>query len=216
MFERFTPQARRVVVRSQDTARELNHNYIGTEHLLLALLEEREGIAPQVLGSLGVSLIEARTQVEEIIGRGTEVTSGALPFTPRAKKVLELSLREALQLGPRLGHRDIGPEHLLLGLIREGDGVASRVLTKLGADMDRARTAVVQLLEEVPAEEPAGKRPLQAVVNSLEGENRRLRAEVDHLRRLLLELGAEGSDVVPEEPPDAPPEEPPEVSPSED
>ena len=142
MFERFTDRARRVVVLAQEEARMLNHNYIGTEHILLGLIHEGEGVAAKGLESLGISLEGVRSQVEEIIGQGQQAPSGHIPFTPRAKKVLELSLREALQLG----HNYIGTEHILLGLIREGEGVAAQVLVKLGADLNRVRQQVIQLL----------------------------------------------------------------------
>ena len=142
MFERFTDRARRVVVLAQEEARLLNHNYIGTEHILLGLIHEGEGVAAQALESLGISLEAVRSQVEEIIGQGTSSPSGHIPFTPRAKKVLELSLREALQLG----HNYIGTEHVLLGLIREGEGVAAQVLVKLGADLSKVRQEVIQQL----------------------------------------------------------------------
>src|ERR687892_349365 len=142
MFERFTDRARRVVVLAQEEARMLNHNYIGTEHILLGLIHEGEGVAAKALESLGISLEAVRQQVEEIIGQGQQAPSGHIPFTPRAKKVLELSLREALQLG----HNYIGTEHILLGLIREGEGVAAQVLVKLGADLGRVRQQVIQLL----------------------------------------------------------------------
>jgi ATP-dependent Clp protease ATP-binding subunit ClpC len=142
MFERFTDRARRVVVLAQEEARMLNHNYIGTEHILLGLIHEGEGVAAKALESLGISLEGVREQVEEIIGQGQNAPAGHIPFTPRAKKVLELSLREALQLG----HNYIGTEHILLGLIREGEGVAAQVLQKLGADLNRVRTQVIQLL----------------------------------------------------------------------
>src|SRR5437762_3406210 len=143
MFERFTDRARRVVVLAQEEARMLNHNYIGTEHILLGLIHEGEGVAAKALESLGISLEGVRQQVEEIIGQGQQAPSGHIPFTPRAKKVLELSLREALQLG----HNYIGTEHILLGLIREGEGVAAQVLQKLGADLNRVRQQVIQLLQ---------------------------------------------------------------------
>ena len=126
MFERFTDRARRVVVLAQEEARMLSHNYIGTEHILLGLIHEGEGVAAKALESLDISLEAVRAQVEEIIGQGQQAPSGHIPFTPRAKKVLELSLREALQLG----HSYIGTEHILLGLIREGEGVAAQVLQK--------------------------------------------------------------------------------------
>jgi ATP-dependent Clp protease ATP-binding subunit ClpC len=142
MFERFTERARRVVVLAQEEARMLNHNYIGTEHILLGLIREGSGVAAKALESLGISLEAVRQQVKEIIGRGQQSPSGHIPFTPRAKKVLELSLREA----QALGHNYIGTEHILLGLIREGSGVAAQVLVKLGADLNRTRQQVVQLL----------------------------------------------------------------------
>jgi ATP-dependent Clp protease ATP-binding subunit ClpC len=157
MFERFTDRARRVVVLAQEEARMLNHNYIGTEHILLGLIHEGEGVAAKALEALGISLEAVRSQVEEIIGQGQQAPSGHIPFTPRAKKVLELSLREALQLG----HNYIGTEHILLGLIREGEGVAAQVLVKLGADLNRVRQQVIQLLsgyqgkEAVSASGPA-------------------------------------------------------------
>ncbi len=159
MFERFTDRARRVVVLAQEEARLLNHNYIGTEHILLGLIHEGEGVAAKALEQLGISLEAVRTQVEEIIGQGGSSPSGHIPFTPRAKKVLELSLREALQLG----HNYIGTEHILLGLIREGEGVAAQVLVKLGADLSRVRQQVIQLLsgyagkEGAPAGGPSGE-----------------------------------------------------------
>src|SRR6187549_641125 len=151
MFERFTDRARRVVVLAQEEARMLNHNYIGTEHILLGLIHEGEGVAAKALESLGISLDAVRQQVEEIIGQGQQAPSGHIPFTPRAKKVLELSLREALQLG----HNYIGTEHILLGLIREGEGVAAQVLVKLGADLNRVRQQVIQLLSGYQGKEPA-------------------------------------------------------------
>ncbi|HEX3732540.1 MAG TPA: ATP-dependent Clp protease ATP-binding subunit, partial [Mycobacteriales bacterium] len=151
MFERFTDRARRVVVLAQEEARMLNHNYIGTEHILLGLIHEGEGVAAKALESLGISLEGVRAQVEEIIGQGQQAPAGHIPFTPRAKKVLELSLREALQLG----HNYIGTEHILLGLIREGEGVAAQVLVKLGADLNRVRQQVLQLLSGYQGKEPA-------------------------------------------------------------
>ena len=154
MFERFTDRARRVVVLAQEEARLLNHNYIGTEHILLGLIHEGEGVAARALESMGISLESVRSQVVEIIGQGSQAPSGHIPFTPRAKKVLELSLREALQLG----HNYIGTEHILLGLIREGEGVAAQVLQQLGADLHKVRQTVIQLLSGVQGEEaaPAG------------------------------------------------------------
>ncbi len=142
LFERFTDRARRVVVLAQEEARLLNHSYIGTEHILLGLIHEGEGVAAKALESLSISLESVRAQVEEIIGQGGSSPSGHIPFTPRAKKVLELSLREALQLG----HNYIGTEHILLGLLREGEGVATQVLVKLGADLGKVRQQVIQLL----------------------------------------------------------------------
>ena len=142
MFERFTDRARRVVVLAQEEARILSHNYIGTEHILLGLLREGEGVAAKALQSLGLQLEAVRQQVEEIIGKGQHAPSGHIPFTPRAKKVLELSLREALQLG----HDYIGTEHILLGLLSEGEGVAAQVLVRLGADLKRVRQQVIQVL----------------------------------------------------------------------
>ncbi|SDJ36962.1 ATP-dependent Clp protease ATP-binding subunit ClpC [Actinokineospora alba] len=153
MFERFTDRARRVVVLAQEEARMLNHNYIGTEHILLGLIHEGEGVAAKALESLGIALEGVRQQVEEIIGQGQHAPSGHIPFTPRAKKVLELSLREALQLG----HNYIGTEHILLGLIREGEGVAAQVLVKLGADLNRVRQQVLQLLSGYQGGEKAAE-----------------------------------------------------------
>ena len=165
MFERFTDRARRVVVLAQEEARMLSHNYIGTEHILLGLIHEGDGIAAKALESLGISLEGVRAQVEEIIGQGQQAPSGHIPFTPRAKKVLELSLREALQLG----HNYIGTEHILLGLIREGEGVAAQVLQKLGADLNRVRQQVIQLLSGYQGKEAqaAGTAPEAAPSSSL-------------------------------------------------
>jgi ATP-dependent Clp protease ATP-binding subunit ClpC len=167
MFERFTDRARRVVVLAQEEARMLNHNYIGTEHILLGLIHEGEGVAAKALTSLGISLEAVRQQIEEIIGQGQQAPSGHIPFTPRAKKVLELSLREALQLG----HNYIGTEHILLGLIREGEGVAAQVLVRLGADLNRVRQQVVHLVGGAK-----GDRPTRIAT----GESVRLRAPGEH------------------------------------
>ena len=173
MFERFTDRARRVVVLAQEEARMLNHNYIGTEHILLGLIHEGEGVAAKGLESLGISLEAVRAQVEEIIGQGQQAPSGHIPFTPRAKKVLELSLREALQLG----HNYIGTEHILLGLIREGEGVAAQVLVKLGADLNRVRQQVIQLLSGYQGKEtvaqggPAEGTPATSLVLDQFGRN---------------------------------------------
>jgi ATP-dependent Clp protease ATP-binding subunit ClpA len=151
MFQRFTDRARRVVVLAQEEARMLGHDYIGTEHILLGLIREGEGVAARALESLGISLEAVRQQVEEIIGQGQGPQQGHIPFTPRAKKVLELSLREAQQLA----HNYIGTEHILLGLIAEGEGVAAQVLVKLGADLNRVRQQVIQLLRGYQGKEPA-------------------------------------------------------------
>jgi ATP-dependent Clp protease ATP-binding subunit ClpC len=163
VFERFTDRARRVVVLAQEEARMLNHNYIGTEHILLGLIHEGEGVAAKALESLGISLEGVRQQVEEIIGQGQTPPTGHIPFTPRAKKVLELSLREALQLG----HNYIGTEHILLGLIREGEGVAAQVLVKLGADLNKVRQQVIQLLSGYSGGKEAGQQGEAAPSGSL-------------------------------------------------
>jgi ATP-dependent Clp protease ATP-binding subunit ClpA len=151
MFERFTDRARRVVVLAQEEARLLNHDRIGTEHILLGLIREGEGVAASALNALGISLAAVRQEVEQVIGRGQQPPSGHIPFSPRAKEVLELSLREGMQLG----HNYIGTEHILLGLIREGEGVAAQVLVKLGANLNRVRQQVIQLLHgEQLSDEP--------------------------------------------------------------
>ena len=157
MFERFTDRARQVVALAQEEARMLNHGWIGTEHILLGLIHEGDGVAARSLESLGISLDAVRQQVEEIIGRGQQAPSGHIPFTPRAKKVLELSLRESLQLG----HNYIGTEHILLGLLREGDGVAAQVLVRLGADLNRVLRQVIQLLHGYQGQDAGseGSRP---------------------------------------------------------
>src|SRR6056300_737106 len=155
MFERFTDRARRVVVLAQEEARRLNHNYIGTEHILLGLIQEGEGHAAKALEELSINIDSVRSEVVEIIGEGQQSPSGHIPFTPRAKKVLELSLREALQLG----HNYIGTEHILLGLIREGEGVAAQVLVKLGADLSRVRQQVIQLLSGYQGGSSSGSAP---------------------------------------------------------
>jgi Clp amino terminal domain, pathogenicity island component len=159
-FERFTDRARRVVVLAQEEARLLGHDWIGTEHLLLGLLHEGEGVAAEALESLGISLERVRAEVEEIIGEGDAGPSGHIPFTPRAKKVLELSLREALQLG----HHHIGTEHVLLGLIREGEGIAAQVLVKVGAELERVRSAVLRLLSGSSPPEERGVAPRPTLV----------------------------------------------------
>jgi ATP-dependent Clp protease ATP-binding subunit ClpA len=162
MFERFTDRARRVVVLAQEEARLLNHNYIGTEHLLLGLAHEGQGVAAIALEQLGIRLEALRSRVKEIIGQGQSAPVGHIPFTPRAKKVLELSLREALDLG----HNYIGTEHILLGLVREGEGVAAQVLVKLGGDLSRVRQQVIQLLSGSAGgpEAATGMRPVPMTV----------------------------------------------------
>ncbi|MDI6689489.1 MAG: ATP-dependent Clp protease ATP-binding subunit [Actinomycetota bacterium] len=154
MFERFTERARRVVVFAQEEARMLNQNYIGTEHLLLGLIREEESVAVRALKAMGINLEDIRTQVEELTGEGSSVPRGHIPFTPRAKKALELALREALQMG----HNYIGTEHILLGLIREGEGIAARVLFNLGADLERVRNEIIQLLSGYYASKLPGSR----------------------------------------------------------
>jgi ATP-dependent Clp protease ATP-binding subunit ClpC len=183
-----------VVVLSQEEARRCHHNYIGTEHLLLALVSEGQGVAARVLESLGVSLEVARIKVEEIIGVGDSEPCVHIPFTPRAKKVLEMSLREALQLG----HNYIGGEHLLLGLLREADGVASQVLVQLGVSLDATRSRVLAELagsesaEWTPGGREAAESPpdaKQMLIESLSNEIRILRFEIDRLRKLLRRVG---------------------------
>jgi hypothetical protein len=159
VFERFTEAARSVVVLAQDEARTLSHNYIGTEHILLGLLREEEGLAARALESLGVTLEQTRAEVSNLVGPGEEVTSGQIPFTPRAKKVLELALREALSLG----HNYIGTEHILLGLVRENEGGAARVLLGFEADAEKVRTEVARLLPTWHPPEAAGRQPPVAV-----------------------------------------------------
>jgi ATP-dependent Clp protease ATP-binding subunit ClpC len=172
VFERFTDRARRVVVLAQEEARMLNHNYIGTEHILLGLIHEGEGVACRALESMGISLRAARVEVEDIIGQGQSKPTGHVPFTPRAKKVLEMALREALALK----HDYIGTEHLLLGLIREGEGVGAQVLQKLGADLNLARQRVIELLRAAGVE--------SAPVEAQHGDPRELvRRAADRARR---------------------------------
>jgi len=192
LFERFTDRARRVVVLAQEEARLLNHNYIGTEHILLGLIHEGEGVAAKALESLGISLQAVRDQVEEIIGQGGSSPSGHIPFTPRAKKVLELSLREALQLG----HNYIGTEHILLGLIREGEGVAAQVLTKLGADLSRVRQQVIQLLSGysgpgVEGSEGGRKERASATTGGGSGDSASGSLVLDQFGRNLTQLARE-------------------------
>jgi ATP-dependent Clp protease ATP-binding subunit ClpC len=207
MFERFTERARRVVVLAQEESRLLSHNYIGTEHLLLGLLAEREGVAARALESLNVTLNAAREQVKEIIGPGQQQLHGHIPFTPRAKKILELSLREALNTGSEV----IDTQHLLLGLIDEGDGVGAQILQRLGATTQAVREAVTTLADSEPAAEATeapGPQPravsmprqlrirvdaLDEVKDLLAGIDRRLSAIERHL----------GIDAGQEEPPAA-------------
>jgi ClpA/ClpB-like protein/UvrB/UvrC motif-containing protein len=185
MFERFTDRARRAIVLAQEEARRLDHNWIGTEHMLLGLIREGEAVAARALESLGISLDAVRQEVEEIIGRGQEAPSGHIPFTPRAKKVLELSLREALQLG----HNYIGTEHILLGLIREGDGVAAQVLVKLGADLNRVRQQVIHLLHGRQAREPGPGRSGPAELRLLPAVQARLQEAEQRLAAMEERAG---------------------------
>jgi hypothetical protein len=162
VFERFTERARMVVVMAQEEARTLRHNYIGTEHILLGLLREQDGLAARALGSLDITSERVRELVVRIVGSGEEVTSGQIPFTPRAKVVLELALREALSLS----HNYIGTEHILLGLVRENEGVATRILLDLGADSEKTRNEVIRMLSGPGGHqsEPAGLTPVDAHV----------------------------------------------------
>jgi ATP-dependent Clp protease ATP-binding subunit ClpC len=155
VFEKFTERARQVVVMAQDEARALNHNYIGTEHLLLGLLRIEEGVAARALASLRIELEAARGQVARLIGHGEEVPTGQIPFTPRAKKVLELSLREAVGLG----HNHIGTEHILLGIVRENEGVAAQILVEFDADAEKVREAVASAIGGVPLRPSSLPRP---------------------------------------------------------
>ena len=185
MFERFTDRARRVLVLAQEEARLLNHNFIGTEHILLGLIHEGEGVAAKALESLGVSLEAVREKVEETIGPAGAATTGSPPFTPRAKKVLELSLREALQLG----HNYIGTEHMLLGLVREGEGVAAQVLINLGADLSRVRQQVIQLLSGYQT--GAGKEGAPAAAGAGTAETPSGSPVLDQFGRNLTQLARE-------------------------
>jgi ATP-dependent Clp protease ATP-binding subunit ClpA len=226
MFERFTDRARQTVVLAQEEARQLGHSYIGTEHLLLGLLREGEGVAAQTIGRMGISLADVRSDVVRIIGDAAGSPSGHIPFTPRSKKVLELSLREAMQLG----HNYIGTEHILLGLVREGEGVAAQVLVARGADLKRVRVTVLEELKNItpgsrasgPRRTPGGEEALsnaqQLAGSSAVGSHHLLEAlarsedslaskvlislgiDADTLAAKIDELGIEGtSDVTPEE-----------------
>ena len=183
MFERFTDRARRVLVLAQEEARLLNHSFIGTEHILLGLIHEGEGVAAKALESLGISLEAVREKVEETIGVAGTAPSGSPPFTPRAKKVLELSLREALQLG----HSYIGTEHMLLGLVREGEGVAATVLVSLGADLGRVRQQVIQLMSGNQGKESVG-----ASQGAASGDNPSGSPVLDQFGRNLTQLARDG------------------------
>jgi len=209
MFERFTDQARRVVVQAQEEARALGHNYIGTEHILLGLLSEREGLAAQALSSLGISLDTAREQVVETAGAGTGQQSGHIPFTPRTKKVLELSLREA----QRLGDDHIGTEHILLGLVREGDSAGARILERQGASLDRVQAQVLATVRTAPAEGirrvSAGRVPgsgmpsvpgFRAMQNRLDEIAERLTA----IENMLAEMRNPAAGAAPKAPPGEP------------
>jgi ATP-dependent Clp protease ATP-binding subunit ClpC len=159
VFERYTERARQVVVLAQDEARALRHDYIGTEHILLGLLREEEGLATRVLESFDITLEQARAQVAKVVGRGDEVPTGQIPFTPRSTKVLNLALDEALALG----HNYIGTEHLLLGLVREGEGVGARILLDLGADADSIRNEIIRWLAGSPGPREQRPRPVKPV-----------------------------------------------------
>ena len=192
MFERFTERARRVVVFAQEEARELNHSYIGTEHLLLGLMRDADSVAAQALQELEIRQDAVREQVTEIIGRGKRAPSSHIPFTPRAKKVLELSLREALQLS----HNYIGTEHILLGLIREGEGVAAQVLVKLGGNLAVVREKVIEIIpaaaENVEFTErlrPAGATSLEGILGPLAAISDRLDAIATRLDAIERHLG---------------------------
>jgi ATP-dependent Clp protease ATP-binding subunit ClpC len=186
VFERFTERARQVVVLAQDEARGLGHNYIGTEHLLLGLLREEEGIAARVLEGLDVELDDVRAHVSRIVGQGDEVTPGQVPFTPRAKKVLELSLREALALE----HNYIDTEHVLLGIVREGDGVAAHILRELGADDEKVRNEVQRLASGPPARRGLVRRPPKWRYHVVEP------ADAEISEEWLNKLGAGGWELV--------------------
>jgi hypothetical protein len=190
MFERFTVRARTVVENAQEEARRLDHNYIGTEHVLLGLLTEPEGIGAKALVALGLSPDAVRADVERIVGRGKGTPSGHIPFTPRAKKVLELSLREAL----KLHHNYIGTEHILLGLVREGDGVAAKILVESGANLPEVRQEVLRLLAAGVGDRAGAEPPKDRLISDIEtlyDEIDRLAREVDRLGDLLREHGIE-------------------------
>src|ERR1700749_3664544 len=186
LFERFTERARQVVVLAQEEARTLKHNYIGTEHILLGLLREEEGLAARVLESLDITVERVRAQVVRIDGSGEEVTSGQIPFTPRAKKVLELALREALSLG----HNYIGTEHILLGLVRENEGVAARILLDFDADSEKIRNEVIRMLSG-PGSRQRGAGAAGAAGAAAQGESKKSSKLLDQFGRNLTKLAAE-------------------------
>src|SRR5215468_10616767 len=188
MFERFTERARQVVVLAQEEARILKHNYIGTEHILLGLLREEEGLAARVLESLDITVERVRAQVVRIVGSGEEVTSGQIPFTPRAKKVLELALREALSLG----HNYIGTEHILLGLVRENEGVAARILLDFDADSEKIRNEVIRMLSGPGGRRQGGGQGAGAGAAGAQGEGKKSSKLLDQFGRNLTKLAAEG------------------------
>src|SRR6201986_4971745 len=190
LFERFTERARQVVVLAQEEARTLKHNYIGTEHILLGLLREEEGLAARVLESLDITVERVRAQVVRIDGSGEEVTSGQIPFTPRAKKVLELALREALSLG----HNYIGTEHILLGLVRENEGVAARILLDFDADSEKIRNEVIRLLSGPGGrrQSGAGQGAGAAATGGAQGEGKKSSKLLDQFGRNLTKLAADG------------------------
>jgi ATP-dependent Clp protease ATP-binding subunit ClpC len=187
MFERFTERARQVVVLAQEEARTLKHNYIGTEHILLGLLREEEGLAARVLESLDITVERVRAQVVRIVGSGEEVTSGQIPFTPRAKKVLELALREALSLG----HNYIGTEHILLGLVRENEGVAARILLDFDADSEKIRNEVIRMLSG-PGSRRGASGAGAAPGGAAPGEGKKSSKLLDQFGRNLTKLASEG------------------------
>src|SRR5213592_3521781 len=188
MFERFTERARQVVVLAQEEARTLKHNYIGTEHILLGLLREEEGLAARVLESLDITVERVRAQVVRIVGSGEEVTSGQIPFTPRAKKVLELALREALSLG----HNYIGTEHILLGLVRENEGVAARILLDFDADSEKIRNEVIRMLSGPGGRRQGGGQGAGAGAAGAQGEGKKSSKLLDQFGRNLTKLASEG------------------------
>ena len=188
MFERFTERARQVVVLAQDEARALKHNYIGTEHILLGLLREEEGLAARVLDSLDITVEDVRANVARIVGQGEEVTTGQIPFTPRAKKVLELALREALSLG----HNYIGTEHILLGLVRENEGVAARILLDFDADAEKIRNEIIRMLSGPGRRSQSGGATAGAGAGAGSPESKKSSKLLDQVGRNLTKLATEG------------------------